>query len=401
MTQNISTQLILSHYEIMLKDQFLLDPSITFLNHGSFGACPKVVFEDYQKWQLLLEREPVQFITVTGIQYLKTSKETLAKYINCDPQDLIYMPNPTTALNTVIKNLNLNAGDEILTTDQEYGAMDRTWNYYCEKAGAKYIHQKINLPLTSTEAFLSEFWSGLTPKTKIIFISQITSPTALIFPVKEICDKAKQLGIMTIVDGAHVPSHIPLDIKDLDPDVYTGACHKWMLTPKGNSFLYVKKSYQSIMDPLIISWGFDAEFPSESTFQDYHQFNGTRDFSAYLTTPAALKFLEDNNWEERKLACRNLLFHYYPIVANELESYVLCPINDTFLGQICSIPIRTNNPLELKKALYEKYKIEIPIVTFSGDIYLRISFQAYNGADEIETLINAIRSIKKESNLLI
>lgn len=383
-----------------LKSLFLLDPQITFLNHGSFGACPKPVFEDYQNWQLLLEREPIQFITNTGIQFLNDSKKALSTFINCNTEDLIYMPNPTTALNTVIKNLDLKAGDEILTTNQEYGALDRTWDYYCGKVGAKYIHQKISLPLGSKEQFLAEFWSGLTSKTKIIFISQITSPTALIFPVKEICDRAKELGIMTIIDGAHTPAHIPLDLKDLDPDVFTGALHKWLLTPKGSAFLYVKKEWQHLMDPLIISWGYHAEFPSESQFQDYHQFNGTRDFSAYLTTPAALKFLDDHDWESRKKECRSLLKEYYPIVAKELESFVLCPLSDDYLGQICSIPIHAPNPIKLKQTLYEKYKIEIPVVTFSGETYLRISFQAYNGVKEIETLINAIRNIKKETSLL-
>jgi isopenicillin-N epimerase len=384
----------------MLKDQFLLNPDITFLNHGSFGACPKPVFEDYQKWQLKLEQEPIQFITKTGVAYLDDSKQALAEYINCDKDDLIYTTNPSTALNTVIKSLDLKAGDEILTTDQEYGAMDRTWNYYCRKVGAKYIHQKITLPLSSKTEILREFWSGLTPNTKIVFISQITSPTALIFPVKEIIERAKELGLMTIIDGAHVPAHIPLDLKALDPDVYTGACHKWMLAPKGSSFLYVKKHLQDQIDPLIISWGYEAEFPSESRFQDYHQYQGTRDFSAFLTTPAALQFLKDNDWESRKKECRNLLQHYYPIVAEELESHVICPVTDEFLGQICSIPIQTSKPLELKDILYDKYKIEIPVVTFSGDTYLRISFQAYNGAAEIETLIDAIRLIKKETNLL-
>lgn len=384
----------------MLKNQFLLNPEITFLNHGSFGACPKPVFADYHKWQLMLEQEPIQFITKTGVSFLAESKQALAEYINCDKEDLIYTTNPSTAMNTVIKSLDLKAGDEILTTDQEYGAMDRTWNYYCRKVGAKYIHQKITLPLRTKEHFLNEFWSGLTPNTKIIFISQITSPTALIFPVKEIVDRAKELGLMTIIDGAHVPAHIPLDLKSLDPDVYTGACHKWLLAPKGNSFLYVKKNWQNGIDPLIISWGYEAELPSESRFQDYHQYQGTRDFSAFLTTPAAIQFLKDNNWEVRKKECRDLLQHYYPIVASELESHVICPVTDEFLGQICSIPIQTDKPLELKATLYDKYKIEIPIVTFSGDTYLRISFQAYNGAAEIETLINAIRSIKKETNLL-
>lgn len=384
-----------------LKSLFLLDPSITFLNHGSFGACPKPIFEDYQKWQLLLEREPIQFITKNGVEYLNESKKALAKFVNCNSDDLIYMPNPTTALNTVIKNLDLKEGDEILTTNHEYGALDRTWRYYCEKVGAKYVQQKISLPLTTKEAFLAEFWNGLTSKTKIVFISQITSPTALIFPVQEICDRAKELGLMTIVDGAHTPAHIPLNLRTLDPDIFTGALHKWLLTPKGNAFLYVKKQWQAKLDPLIISWGYEAEFPSHSTFQDYHQFNGTRDFSAYLTTPAALTFLEDNNWEKHKSECRALLQYYYPIVAKELESIVLCPLNDEFLGQICSIPIKTNQPLVLKQTLYEKYKIEIPVITFSEETYLRISFQAYNGAAEIETLINALRTIKKETTLLV
>jgi len=164
--------------------------------------------------------------------------------------------------------------------------------------------------------------------------------------------------------------------------------------------LYVKKSLQEAIDPLVVSWGYEAEFPSGSIFQDYHQYQGTRDFSAFLTTPAALKFLNENNWEERKKECRNLLQHYYPIVAKELNSSVICPVNDAFLGQICSIPIETPDPLELKKTLYYTHNIEIPVVSFSGDIYLRISFQAYNGVQEIETLIDALRKIKKNTGLL-
>lgn len=384
----------------MLKDQFLLNPEITFLNHGSFGACPKPVFEDYQKWQLMLEREPIRFITETGAAYMNESKKALADFVNCDWKDLIYMTNPTTAMNTVIRSLDLKPGDEVLTTNQEYGAMDRTWRYYCKKAGAKYVQQEIKLPLTTKEAFLEQFWSGLTDKTRIVFLSEITSPTALIFPAEEICKKARKLGLMVIVDGAHVPGHIPLDIKKMDPDAYTGACHKWMLAPKGNSFLYVKKELQEKIDPIIISWGYEAEKPSDSIYQDYHQYQGTRDFAAFLSTPAAIQFLAENNWEQRKKECRDLLKHYYPIVANELSSDIICPLTDEFLGQICSIPIQTDKPLELKHALYHQYNIEIPIIEFASDVYIRISFQAYNGSAEIETLINAIRDIRNKTNLI-
>ena len=192
-----------------IKSQFLLDPSVTYLAFGSFGSCPKPIFEDYQKWQLELEREPTQFITVNGLNYLKKSREALANFINCEADDLVYVSNPSYAINIVAKSFKLNEGDEILSTNLEYGALDRNQNYYCKKAGAKFVRQNITLPLASKEKFIEEFFGGLTNKTKAIFISQITSTTALIFPVKEMCEIAKAKGLFTIVDGANVPGHIP------------------------------------------------------------------------------------------------------------------------------------------------------------------------------------------------
>ena len=268
-----------------MKNLFLLDKEITFLNFGSFGACPKEIFDDYINWQYLQEKEPVQYITVDGYDYLKKSREALATSINCDAQDLVFVPNPTHAFNILAKNLFLNPGDEILTTNLEYGAMDKTWEYYCEKAGAKYVRQAISLPIQSKEDFIHEFWKGYSDKTKYIFISQITSSTALILPVKEICDEAKKRGLITIVDGAHVPGHIELNLSELQADYYSGACHKWMMTPKGCSFLYVKKEFQENLDPLIISWGFKSINPSDSKFFDYHQFFAYQQFFAYHHQP--------------------------------------------------------------------------------------------------------------------
>ena len=383
-----------------MKNQFLLDPELTYLNHGGFGGCPKPIFEDYQKWQLELERSPVQFITKTGEAQIKVSKQALANFINCSWDDLIYVTNPTTAFNTVIKGLKLNKGDEVLTTNHEYGALDKTWKYYCAKNGAKYIQQNITLPIQSKEEVLKQFWSGLTSKTKYIFLSQISSSSALIFPAKEICDRAKELGLITIIDGAHVPNHIPLDLKDLKADIYTGACHKWMLTPKGSSFLYVSKPFQNQFDPLVISWGFDAEFPSESQFQDYHQYQGTRDFSAFLTIPKAIQFFKDNDWETKKTECRALLKHYSPIVAKELGTQLISPVTDEFLGQICSIPINTSNHIALHDLLFEKYKIEIPLFKLNNSTYIRISFQAYNGTKEIEYLLDTLKHIKATTNFI-
>lgn len=383
-----------------LSSQFLINPKITFLNFGSFGACPKPIFEDLQKWQLEMESEPVQFITVDGFKYLKQSREALAKYIHCDADDFVYTPNPSYAMSIITKSLKLNAGDEILTTDLEYGAMDKSWNYYCKQTGVKYIRQQINLPLTTKEAFLEDFFKGLTKNTKAIFISQITSSTALILPVKEICDIAKQKGLLTIVDGAHVPGHIPLNLSELKADIYTGACHKWMMTPKGCAFLYVNKKHQHWTDPLVISWGYESATPSHSQFLDYHQLQGTRDFTAFLTVPKAIEFMNTNHWEEQAVSCRKLLQANAQRFCDLLGTKPLCPINDTFLGQMFSIPIHTREPETLQRDLFEAYKIEIPVMRHGTDVYLRYSVQVFNTQKDLDTLYNALKEIIANTELI-
>lgn len=381
-----------------MKDLFLLDDSITFLNFGSFGACPKEVFEDYISWQYLLEREPVQFIVNNGKQYIDQSRHLLADYINCSFDDLVFVPNPTYAVNLIAKSLDLNEDDEVLSTNLEYGALDRTWNFYCGQKGAKYVQQEVSLPLVSKEEFINEFWKGYSSKTKVVFISQITSSTALILPVKEICAEAKRRGLITVVDGAHVPGHIPLDLSELKADFYTGACHKWMMTPKGSSFLYARKEFQNSLDPLIVSWGYESEFPSDSRYFDYHQFNGTRDFSAYLTIPKSIEFMNKYNWIQVSNNCKSSVLNCAPALFEVLETDALAPLNDKFYGQICSAEIKTNKPEDLKAHLFEKYKIEIPVMRHNGKNYIRFSFQAFNTESEIDYLVESLKKIKKETS---
>lgn len=383
----------------MLKNDFLLSTEFRHLNHGSFGACPKPIFEDYQHWQLELERNPVDVFVHRGNQQLEISKQRLAEYINCDADDLVLTTNPSYAFNIIAKSLKLSPGDEILSTDHEYGAMDRTWKYYCEKSGAKYIQQPIPIPIASKEEFISEFWKGLTPNTKVIFISQITSMTALIFPVKEICERAKELGLLTIVDGAHVPGHIPLDLTELKADIYTGACHKWMMTPKGCSFLFVKKEIQDDFDPLIISWGYDAEIPGKSKFLDYHQLQGTRDYSAFLTIPAAIDYMKANDWWNVSAACKNLILKNYQSLCDLVGTQPICPVNSDFLGQMCSVPMPTKDPLRLKQLLFEKYKIEIPVFQLREHVFMRLSTQAYIEQEDIDYLMTAISEIKATTDI--
>jgi isopenicillin-N epimerase len=383
-----------------LKSQFLIDPNITYLNFGSFGACPKPIFEDYQQWQLLLEREAVQFIAFDSAPRLKASREALAAYINCDADDLVYVTNPSYAINIVAKSLDLKAGDEILSTDLEYGALDRTWNYYCRKAGAKYVRQRIELPVLSKEAIIEQFWKGYSENTKAIFISQITSATALILPVKEICDMAKERGLLTIVDGAHVPGHVPLDMSTIQADVYTGACHKWMMTAKGCSFLYVKPEYQKMMDPLVVSWGYEAAMPSHSQFLDYHQMQGTRDFSAFLTVPKAIEFMNDNSWWDVSADCKQMVRDNYARFCDLLGSQPICPVTDEFLGQMCSIPIKTTTPEKLQRHLFEQYKIEVPVTRQDEKVFLRYSINGFNTQEDLDKLYTAMEKIIKEGILV-
>lgn len=383
-----------------MKSLFLIDPKITYLNHGSFGACPKPIFDDYQNWQRELEAEPVQFIVKNSVGYLQQSKDELARFIGCDANDFFFTPNPTFAINTVMRSLDLKPGDEILATDHEYGAMDRTWNFYSKLSGVKYVRAKIALPLVSKAQILEQFWAGYSARTKVVFLNHMSSATALLFPVKEICDKARSLGLITIIDGAHIPGHIDLDLTDLNPDFYTGTAHKWLLTPKGSSFLYVSKQFQSMLDPLVVSWGYESASPGESQFLDYHEHQGTRDISAYLTLPAAIRFRTENNWESETAKSKQLILGHYQSFCDLLGTNPICPVTSEFLGQMCSIPVRTPDPAALKALLFDQYQIEIPVMTLGASVFVRISLNGYNSEADLETLRRALVNIKSTTNLI-
>ena len=383
-----------------IKSQFLLRDDVTFLNFGSFGACPKPIFERYQQYQLELEQEPVQFITVTGLQYLKQSREALAAYINCPADDVVYVTNPSYAVNIIAKSFNLQKDDEILTTNLEYGACDRAWNYYCKKVGAKYIRQPITLPIPSKEDLINEFFKGLTSRTKLVFISHLTSSTGLRMPVEEICAIAKQKDILTFVDGAHAPGQLPLNLQTLQADIYTGACHKWMMTPKGSSFLYVKNEHQHLFDPLIVSWGYQSTAPSQSQFLDYHQMQGTRDFSAFLCIPNAIEFMQQNNWSAVSKTCKEMVQQNAPRFCKLLKATPTAPITDDFICQLYSTPIKTKQPLELHRHFFNQYKIEVPVMPHGDNVFLRYSIQAFNTQNDLDKLYNAVEDIIKTTSFI-
>ena len=372
-----------------MKELYHLDPSITFLNHGSFGACPKPVFEVYQNWQRKLEQQPVEFMAIKVYDFLEEARHALGDYVGCHGDDLIFVTNPTTAVNTVIRSLDLGLDDEVLMTDMEYGSLVRTWEHYAQDKGFSIVQQPTSIPLTTHEDYIEHFWKAVTERTKIIYLSEITSSTGLILPVVAICKKAKEAGIMTIVDGAHVPAHIPLNIAEMDPDVYVGACHKWLSAPKGSSFLYVKKSLQETIEPLIISWGSEVD-RSPSPFIYESQYQGTWDPSAFLTVPAAIQFQQEHDWNSERERSRELNRETRDRIYEIIDTVPICPNTEEWLGQMASIITNIENGLDFKRRLMDEYKIEIPVFPWGDKILFRTSFNAYNDENDADRLIEVL-----------
>jgi len=385
------------------KDWFNLNPKSVYLTHGTFGASLKSALDNKIEWQKKLESDPFDFLINEAPKELANSRNHLAKYINCNGDDLVYFPNPSTALNAVIKSLNLKKNDEVLTTNHEYGALDRTWKYYSNFKGYNYKKVKIEVPYNDKSIFIKKFESAINTNTKVIYLSHITSSTGLIFPVKEICEIAKNNNILSIVDGAHVPGHINLDINGIDSDVYVGACHKWMCSPKGASFLYAKKSFQDTIDPLVISWGWESDIPSNSRFLDYHQHQGTNDISSYLTIPHILSFFKNNEWNKVNTDCHKLLIQTKDMLKDINIDFLSCSDNEKHLGQMLSFRINAQSKLvrnilshpsriiQAQNNIFQYNGIRIPIIIWDNNLYMRVTIQAYNKQSDIIKLIEMIK----------
>ena len=374
-----------------MKKYFLLDSNITFLNHGSFGACPKVVFNNYQYWQRELEIQPVKFFTKVLYEKLEYSRKKLSNFIGCDHDELIFFQNPTTAVSNIIANLDLQSGDEVLMSSHEYGALVRSWTEWGIKKNIKIVQQEVELPLTTENKFIENILRGITPKTKVIFLSHITSATGLIFPLEKIISLAKEKGIMTIIDGAHAPAHIPLNIHKINCDFYTGALHKWLCGPKGASFLYVKKKHQHWVKPLIYSWGKEGDDPGPSEFLQDFQWQGTRDMAAFLSIPSAIEFYYSYLEKNLKL-CRENIKYAFKNLGLTLNTEPISNGGD-WIGQMVSHPLPESTPLDLKEILYHHYKIEIPIFKWGDRMFIRVSMQIYNEKKEVDLLLSALSSI--------
>jgi isopenicillin-N epimerase len=372
-----------------LAEQYALDPEIVFLNHGSFGACPRPVFERYQYWQREMESNPVIFIGRRLPELLQQARTRLGDYIGAAGDDLVFVPNATTGVNIVARSLDLQPGDEVLGTDHEYGAVNNTWRFLCAKRGAHYINQPLPLPLTTPEAFVEAFWAGVTERTRVISISHITSPTALLFPVEQICQKARAAGILIVIDGAHAPGQIDLDLTNMGVDFYTGNCHKWLSSARGAGFLYARPECQELIEPLIVSHGWSGHHPEQSQFQSYLYWTGTDDPSAYLSVPAAIDFQVEHDWPAVRLACHRLLLEAQQRILELSDHEPLSP--ESMWVQMCSIPLPGR--ADDYKELWDKYQIVAPVGEWNGLTRIRISIQAYNSPHDIDRLLQALHEI--------
>ena len=376
-----------------LKEYFVLNPDVVFLNHGSFGATPRPVFQEYQRWQSELEQQPVEFLGRRHNDLMRASRSALAKYLGTRAEDVVYTQNVTIALNIVARSLDLGQGDEVLSTDHEYGALDRTWRFLSKERGFKYINQKTPVPLFTRERFFEEFWRGVTPRTRVIFLSQITSPTAIIFPVEQIVRRAREAGILTIIDGAHAPGQIPLNLESLGADFYGGNLHKWLCAPKGAGFLYARPEVQHLLKPLVVSWGYESETSSGSTFIDYNEWWGTRDIAAFLSVPAAIEFQQKHHWDAVRGACHELACEALQKIVNLTGIKSFHP-DDSWFAQMFTAPLPPSiDAPSLKTRLYDEYRIEVPLIEWNGYKLIRVSIQGYNTKRDVNRLLGALKRL--------
>ena len=386
-----------------LRDDFLLRRDWRLLNNGSFGACPVPVFEDYQKWQRELEYHPGGFIPGWASR-LTEARTVLADYLHTDESRLAFVTNATMGVNVVTHSLRswLQPGDEVLTTNHEYGACNHAWQFNCGKAGAHYINHPISLPMSPSndpeeanrlagEAFLEELWAGVTPRTRVIYLSHTTSPTALTFPLEALCQRAREAGILTVVDGAHVPGERELFLDDLGADFYTGNCHKWMCAPKGSAFLHARPEVQNLIEPLIVGHGWFPDRTSEKPLVDYVEQFGTRDIAAFLAVPAAIKYMAQHDWPAVRARTHALALTVKRRLEEHFDTEPICPEHFDWFSQLCPIHLPDNTDMpKLGGILREQYQIEIPMINWNGTKIARLSVQIYTSQEELDTFVQAV-----------
>jgi len=382
-----------------------LDPSVRFLNHGSFGACPAPVLEEQTRLRERMERQPVQFLARDLEGLLDAARAELARFLGADARDLVFVPNATTGVNTILRSLRLSPADEILATDHTYRACRNAVDFAAAWGGASVAVAQVPFPLDSSERVVEAVLERVTPRTRLAVLDHVTSETGLVLPTERLVRELAARGIDTLVDGAHAAGMLPLDLTRIDAAYYTGNCHKWLCAPKGAAFLHVRRDRQSSVRPVVISHGATSPRTDRSRYELEFAWTGTLDPTAALCVPAAIRFLGRlfpggfdelrRRNRERALGARDLLCSALGIEA---------PAPDEMIGSLVAVPLppsasdagRSIFDLDpLQRELYERYRIETPVFPWPAPPRrtLRVSAQAYNRDEEYEALGDALRRL--------
>lgn len=385
-----------------MKENWLLDPSIVFLNHGSFGATPRTVLAKQTEWRERMEREPVLFLARQIDDLLDEARGELATFLNADPGGLALISNATAGVNAVLRSLDLDQHDELLVTNHEYTACRNTLDFVAGLAGAKVVVVEIPFPIASPDVVVERVLAGVTDRTRLLLIDHVTSQTGLVFPVERIIAELTARGIDTLVDGAHAPGMLPLDLRQLNAAYYTGNLHKWVCAPKGAAFLYVRENRRAGIRPTSISHGASSDRRDRSRFLIEFDWTGTDDPTAILCVPESLRVmasLVDGGWDEIRRRNHALALRARDILIDALQ--IEKPAPDEMLGSMAAVPISDsvatthslfgNDPLQDR--LFDDYRIEVPVVLWPRwpKRVLRVSAQLYNDEREYQALAQALR----------
>ena len=379
-----------------------LDPEVVFLNHGSFGACPQGVLDEQARLRAQLEAQPVRFLQRELEPLLDDARADLATFLKAQPDDLVFVPNATAGVNAVARSLRFAEGDELLTTDHAYNACRNVLVEAAQRSGATLVVAAVPFPVASADEIFDAIMAKVTERTRFAMIDHITSPTALVFPIARLVRALEQRGIEVLVDGAHAPGAVPLDLDGLRPHYYTGNLHKWVCAPKGAAFLWARPDRQDALRPPIISHGENTRRPGRSAFHDRFDWPGTLDPTAWLSVPSALRFgagLFPGGWDELRERNRQLAISARALVASRIGVPLPCP--SELLACMATIPLPERfqrRPFlgerfdPIQSELYAAARVEVPIVRWGNPRRraVRISAHAYNSTADYRILAEAV-----------